>query len=581
MNVKIDIDNNTLIEECKNGDKEALNLFYIRFAPKMLSVIRRYVSDLNDAEDILHDGFIVAFTRLGSLRDCGRIEFWLATIMKNLSLQFLNNQDLSKVLHDIPEVEDTPSMEEIIDFDTLEHLIRKLPSGYQKVFRLAVLENKSHKEISKILGIAPNSSSSQLFHAKLMLRKLIREHQRQTGVFILLLIVIISGCFLLTRGLQDEGMSKVQFAQTITEESEAGETPDISPECRQTSVFNTAVSSSLTSQSQNIASVVKSTLKPANHSNIGIIINSMDSTAIDNKNVIAADSVIKPLMADNLTSETQNENSKTPEVLESVGISNDYVGTYTPDFRKPDNKNHQRVWSVGMSVDMGIVMTETQEDQSLFSPSLSAGNNFYWGPADSDDSSGSNNGNNKAGQSRRSSVATTRAQTNFDTYTFTPHHNDMPLSFSVALNRSIYKFLSIETGLSYTYLHSTFEIYREKSDCQWHYLGIPIKLKADILSSKRIRLYSSTGIQFDMPLYSKADVTSDQMFTYFNGGEFSSPVVWSWAVNVGVAWRLNNKIDIFIEPTMQYHFGPDHKVPNTWSDNPWGFSLPIGFRFNW
>lgn len=195
MKNELKIDNRTLVEECLNGDKEALNLFYMRFAPKMLGVIRRYVRDADDAEDILHDGFIVAFTRLSSLRDFDRVDYWLATIMKNLSLQFLHSQDVTVMLHELPDVEDTPEIGDIIDLDTLEALVRKLPEGYQKVFRLAVLENRSHKEIAALLGIAPNSSSSQLFHAKLMMRKLVTEYRRQTGLLSLLLVAATTGGF--------------------------------------------------------------------------------------------------------------------------------------------------------------------------------------------------------------------------------------------------------------------------------------------------------------------------------------------------------------------------------------------------
>ena len=95
----------------------------------MLGVIRRYVPGGKDAEDILHDGFIVAFTRLGSLRDRNRVDYWLASIMKNLSLQFLQSQDVAGLLHDIPEMEDTPEINEIIDLEVLESLVRKLPTG--------------------------------------------------------------------------------------------------------------------------------------------------------------------------------------------------------------------------------------------------------------------------------------------------------------------------------------------------------------------------------------------------------------------------------------------------------------------
>ena len=191
------IDNRSLVEECIRGDKEALNLFYLRFAPRMLAVIRRYVSSQKDAEDILHDGFIVAFTRLKSLRDFDRVDFWLATIMKNLSLRFLQSQDVAAMLHDLPEIEDTPDITEIISLDTLEELMRKMPDGYQKVFRLAVLENKSHKEIAALLGIAPNTSSSQLFHAKVMMRRLITDYRRQAGLLTLLLAGSLTALWLL------------------------------------------------------------------------------------------------------------------------------------------------------------------------------------------------------------------------------------------------------------------------------------------------------------------------------------------------------------------------------------------------
>ena len=131
-----------------------MSLLYTRFAPRMLALIRRYVDDLNDAQDILHDGFIVAFTRLDSLRNPERIDFWLATIMRNLALKFLNSRDIAQLLHELPDIEDQKEVEDLLDLDLLVSMVDSLPTCYQNVFRLAVFENKSHKEISKILGIA-------------------------------------------------------------------------------------------------------------------------------------------------------------------------------------------------------------------------------------------------------------------------------------------------------------------------------------------------------------------------------------------------------------------------------------------
>ncbi len=214
----VDIDNATLVEECKAGDREAMSLLYTRFAPRMLHVICRYVRNQEDAHDILHDGFIAAFTRLESLREPERVEYWLATIMKNLSLKFLQSQNVESILDEIPEeIEETSDINDVIDFATLESLITQLPDGYQKVFRLAVLENKSHKEISKILGIAPNSSSSQLFHAKVMLRRLIAEHKNKAALMTLLMLIAISVGVLFYFGKEDNAeLDSIVISQNET-----------------------------------------------------------------------------------------------------------------------------------------------------------------------------------------------------------------------------------------------------------------------------------------------------------------------------------------------------------------------------
>ena len=195
--LELDIDNQTLVDECRSGDRDAMSILYTRFAPRMLHLISRYVSDRDSTQDILHDGFIAAFTHLDTLRDPERIELWLATIMKNLSLKYLQEQSVTSILDEMPETIEESEVDDVIDFATLESLIRQLPEGYQKVFRLAVLENKSHKEISEILGIAPNSSSSQLFHAKLRLRELIKDYQLRAGLLSFLLMLASAGILLL------------------------------------------------------------------------------------------------------------------------------------------------------------------------------------------------------------------------------------------------------------------------------------------------------------------------------------------------------------------------------------------------
>lgn len=86
---------------------------------------------------------------------------------------------------------DTFPFNDFPSYKAILSMIESLPEGYGKVFKLAVLEGLSHKEISLLLNIAPHSSSSQLSRAKNMLRKLISQYCIIFGLFILSFIISI------------------------------------------------------------------------------------------------------------------------------------------------------------------------------------------------------------------------------------------------------------------------------------------------------------------------------------------------------------------------------------------------------
>ena len=78
-----------LIELCKKGDKQALSWLYQTYADKMTKICFHYVSDRQIAQDLLHDGFIIVFTSIDSLHSPEKLEYWMGTIMKNISLRYL------------------------------------------------------------------------------------------------------------------------------------------------------------------------------------------------------------------------------------------------------------------------------------------------------------------------------------------------------------------------------------------------------------------------------------------------------------------------------------------------------------
>ena len=177
-----------LISRCKVGDRQALHLLYEQYKPKLLKVCRQYTQEEDVAEDLLHDAFVVIFTNLNQLRNNDKLESWMISIVKNVGYHYRDHLRKEQTAIKQMAIEGilTEETSQMPDYDQLQTLVAQLPEGYQKVFRLSVFEGLSHQEISQLLGIAPHSSSSQLYHAKRMLKLLIK----QSWVLILLLIAV-------------------------------------------------------------------------------------------------------------------------------------------------------------------------------------------------------------------------------------------------------------------------------------------------------------------------------------------------------------------------------------------------------
>ena len=74
-----------LIERCRKGDADALGELYKAYARQMRGVCRRYISDEQTVDDVLHDSFIIIFTSFDRLRDVRRAEAWMTSITRNVA----------------------------------------------------------------------------------------------------------------------------------------------------------------------------------------------------------------------------------------------------------------------------------------------------------------------------------------------------------------------------------------------------------------------------------------------------------------------------------------------------------------
>lgn len=175
-----------LSEHCRQKDNRARKVLYETYAGQMLAICIRYVGDREVAQDLLHDGFLKIFGSFDkfSYRGEGSLKAWLSRIMVNLSIEYLRKNDILNQVVTLEEVPDTLIDTEENDVEripqsVLMKFISELPTGYRTVFNLYTFEEKSHKEIALELGINEKSSASQLFRAKAVLAKKIKEYMNK------------------------------------------------------------------------------------------------------------------------------------------------------------------------------------------------------------------------------------------------------------------------------------------------------------------------------------------------------------------------------------------------------------------
>ena len=161
-----------LSEQCRLGNNQARKELYEQYAGRMLGICLRYTGDRDTAQDLLHDGFLKIFDSFDKFtwRGEGSLRAWMERVMVNTVLQYLRK-------YEEPDASDV----EAIPQNVLMQFIEELPAGYRTVFNLYTFEDKSHKEIAQVLGINEKSSASQLFRAKSVLAKRVKEWIMHNG----------------------------------------------------------------------------------------------------------------------------------------------------------------------------------------------------------------------------------------------------------------------------------------------------------------------------------------------------------------------------------------------------------------
>lgn len=119
--------------------------------------IRRLVIDHDDADDVLQNTFIKAWTNISAFRGESKLSTWLYKIAYNESLTFLNHKKEQMSLDEEGSmVTETLESDTYIDGDEtqlmLEKAIQQLPDKQRAVFNMKYFQEMKYEDISKITG---------------------------------------------------------------------------------------------------------------------------------------------------------------------------------------------------------------------------------------------------------------------------------------------------------------------------------------------------------------------------------------------------------------------------------------------
>ena len=185
------------IKRVKTGDTTALKKLIEAYSPMLRKVCFNITHEDEDTlNDLVQVAFIRAYYSLHQLRDASKFGEWVSAIAKNEALKFRKCKQKRSVVpfssfsDEELDVEGSITPENYLGEKEIMDIVRQLPTGYSKVFQMAVIEGYSHKEIAERMGIEPHSSSSQLARAKAMLRKMISKRMLAVVTIIFISIPI-------------------------------------------------------------------------------------------------------------------------------------------------------------------------------------------------------------------------------------------------------------------------------------------------------------------------------------------------------------------------------------------------------
>ncbi len=165
-----------ILTGCIKGESSAQKKLFDSYSRMMLGVCNRYATCIEEAEDIMQEGFVKIFLNVKEFKGEGSLVAWMRRIMINTAITHYHKMRKHRYHDDLDEVRETKFEDhqwEESEFtkEELYNVIQRMPDGYRMVFNLYAVEGYKHREIAEILEIDENTSKSQYSRARRWLQE--------------------------------------------------------------------------------------------------------------------------------------------------------------------------------------------------------------------------------------------------------------------------------------------------------------------------------------------------------------------------------------------------------------------------
>jgi RNA polymerase sigma-70 factor (ECF subfamily) len=167
-----------LIQGCIRQERESQKRLYQLFYGYAMSVCLRYSRTKEEAVEILNDGFMKVFTKIGRYDASRSFKGWLRRILINTAIDAYRQnykhyfaEDISVLEHEVV----AENVQDQLNYEVLIQLIQELSPAYRAVFNLYVIDGFTHEEIAEQLHISVGTSKSNLSKARANLQGRIKK----------------------------------------------------------------------------------------------------------------------------------------------------------------------------------------------------------------------------------------------------------------------------------------------------------------------------------------------------------------------------------------------------------------------